>query len=83
MGCHMSLGGYHMGTAPVHSTVAPAGSPYSTLPVWPLCPLSWGWARGVLNGEKRKNMLVPYKKTKTYGLPSGERRAFVKLSPYA
>ena len=44
LGCRMSLGGYHTGGAPVHSTVARAGSPYSTLPVWPLCPFSWGWA---------------------------------------
>ena len=25
----------------VHSTVARAESPYSTLPAWPLCPFSW------------------------------------------
>ena len=36
----------------VHSTVARAESPYSTLPVWPLCPFSWDrahpdWGVGV------------------------------------
>ena len=29
----------------VHSTVARAESPYSTLPAWPLCPFSWDRAR--------------------------------------
>ena len=28
----------------LHSTVARAESPQSSLPVWPLCPCSWGWA---------------------------------------
>ena len=47
LGWHMSLGdrdGCHKGGAPLHSTVARAGSPQTTLQVWPLCPYSWGWA---------------------------------------
>ena len=44
-GWHMSLGdrdAQHMGGARVHSTVARAGSPYSTLAVWPVCPHTRG-----------------------------------------
>ena len=33
-----------MCSIPVHSTVVRAGSPHSTLLVWPLCPYNWGWA---------------------------------------